>query len=84
MKMSHIFEILRVLGAFEVSLQPNLQGSKDAKVLQELFSEQYSTALWRTPVHEADHIFELLRALRALEVKQVIGRARYFLCGELP
>jgi hypothetical protein len=33
MKMTRIFEILRVLGAFEVNLQTNLKGSKDSKVL---------------------------------------------------
>jgi hypothetical protein len=40
MKTTHIFEILRVLGAFEVILQTNLKGSKDSKVLQLLFSEE--------------------------------------------
>jgi hypothetical protein len=40
MKMVHIFEILRVLGVFEVRQPTNLKGSKASKVLKELFSKQ--------------------------------------------
>jgi hypothetical protein len=40
MKKIHLFEILGVLGAFEVSLQTNLKGSKDSKVLKQPFSKQ--------------------------------------------
>jgi hypothetical protein len=54
MKKIPIFEILRVLGVLEVRQPANLQGSKASKVLKELFSEQQSTGLWRTRVHEKD------------------------------
>jgi hypothetical protein len=40
MKMVQIFEILRVLGVFEVRQPTNLKGSKASKVLKELFSKQ--------------------------------------------
>jgi len=52
MRTTRIFEILCVLGALEISLQTNLQGSKDAKVLQGLFSEQHPAFCTRKAFRE--------------------------------